>query len=106
MTSTTAFNLAGETALITGGATGLGLAIARSFVASGAQVVTVGRRATELQKAVAELGPNASWVSHDVTNHAAAGELVAAAIKAAGAPPASISRNPPWTPPRKSSPRC
>jgi gluconate 5-dehydrogenase len=93
MTITTAFSLAGETAVITGGATGLGLAIANSFVASGAKVVVVGRRATELHKAVAELGPNASWVSHDVTNHAAAGELVAAATKAAGAPPSILVNN-------------
>jgi gluconate 5-dehydrogenase len=39
-----AFNLAGQTALITGGGTGLGLGMARCFVAAGAKVVLVGRR--------------------------------------------------------------
>ena len=87
------FSLAGETALITGGATGLGLAIAHSFVASGANVVLVGRREAELQKAVAELGAMASYVCHDVTNHAAANDLVAAATKTAGAPPSILVNN-------------
>jgi gluconate 5-dehydrogenase len=93
MTNQSPFSLAGETALITGGATGLGLAIARSFVASGAKVVIVGRRETELQKAVAELGANASYVSHDVTQHAAANDLVAAVTRAAGAPPSILVNN-------------
>ena len=79
--------------MITGGATGLGLAIARSFVASGAQVVLVGRREAELKSAVGELGAAASHVAHDVTRHAAADELVAAATCAAGAPPSILVNN-------------
>ena len=38
------FSLRGETALITGGGTGIGLAMARAMVAAGARVVLVGRR--------------------------------------------------------------
>lgn len=87
------FSLNGETALITGGATGLGLAIAKSFVASGAKVVLVGRREAELKKSAAELGNPASFVTHDVTNHHAAAELVVAATKAAGAPPTILVNN-------------
>jgi NAD(P)-dependent dehydrogenase (short-subunit alcohol dehydrogenase family) len=87
------FSLAGETALITGGATGLGLAIARSFVAAGARVVIAGRREALLQKAAADLGANASYVCHDITRHAAADDLVAAATRAAGAPPGILVNN-------------
>ncbi len=80
------FSLAGQVALVTGGATGLGLGMARCFVASGAQVVLVGRREAELTRAVADLGPAAHYVCHDVTNLAAADTLVAEAARVAGGP--------------------
>ena len=70
------FSLAGETALITGGGTGLGLGIARCFVQAGARVVLVGRRAEVLKKAAAELGEAATWESHDILNFAASAELL------------------------------
>jgi NAD(P)-dependent dehydrogenase (short-subunit alcohol dehydrogenase family) len=60
------FSLAGETALITGGGTGLGLGIARSFVQAGARVVLVGRRAEVLEKAASDLGDAAVWEPHDI----------------------------------------
>jgi short-subunit dehydrogenase involved in D-alanine esterification of teichoic acids len=85
MTNSSPFSLDGETALIAGGATGPGLAVAHSFVASGAKVVLVGRRETELEKVVAELGAKASDICHDVAQHAAANDLVAVATKTAGA---------------------
>jgi len=87
------FRLDGEVALITGGATGLGLGMARSFVASGAKVVLVGRREEELRAAAAGLGPAASFVSHDVTMHDKADQLVEAAHRAAGAPPSILINN-------------
>ncbi|MEI7808016.1 MAG: SDR family oxidoreductase [Verrucomicrobiota bacterium] len=90
---TQSFSLAGEVALITGGATGLGFGMARSFVASGAKVVLAGRREEELQKAAAALGAAASYVRHDVTEHDKAGELVAAATRAAGAAPSVLINN-------------
>ncbi|MCU0783593.1 MAG: SDR family oxidoreductase [Verrucomicrobia bacterium] len=89
----TPFRLDREVAIITGGATGLGFGMARSFVASGAKVVLAGRREDELKKAVAALGPAASYVRHDVTEHAKAGELVAVATRAAGAPPSILINN-------------
>ena len=52
MKSAEAFSLRGETALITGGATGIGLAMARAMHAAGAKVVLVGRREAELAAAV------------------------------------------------------
>jgi len=80
------FNLDGQTALVTGGATGLGFGMARCFVAAGARVVLVGRRESELQKAVAELGANSSYVCHDVTRVGDAGKVVESAMRAVGAP--------------------
>ena len=47
--------LAGKRILITGGGTGLGLGLARQFVAHGASVHICGRREAVLQAAVAEL---------------------------------------------------
>lgn len=58
--------LAGKIALVTGGTSGLGLATAKRFVAEGAKVVVTGRRAAELEAAVAELGENATGVRGDV----------------------------------------
>jgi gluconate 5-dehydrogenase len=87
------FRLDGEVALITGGGTGLGLGMARTFVASGARVVLTGRREDELKKAVAALGASAGYVRHDVTEPDKAGLLVDAATRVAGAPPGILINN-------------
>lgn len=86
-----AFDLSGQTALITGGGTGLGLGMAQCLVAAGAQVVLVGRRAEELSKACAMLGKNASSVVGDVTKLDTIRYMIMAAEKAAG--PISILIN-------------
>lgn len=62
-----AFSLTGEVALITGGGTGIGLAIARAMVAAGARVVLTGRREAELVAAVSAVGASASYLVHDIT---------------------------------------
>ena len=82
----TPFSLHEETALITGGGTGLGLGMARCMAKAGAKVVLVGRREEELKKAAAEIGDAASYVPHDITRLDAAAELMAEATKRAGAP--------------------
>ena len=87
------FRLNGEVAIITGGATGLGFGMARSFVASGAKVVLAGRREDELKKAVAALGAAASYICHDVSEHGKAAELVEAATRTAGSPPSILINN-------------
>jgi len=71
-----AFSLRGETALITGGGTGIGFAMARAMHAAGARVVLVGRRETELQAAVSALGAGAFAFAHDVTDFGGASGLV------------------------------
>ncbi|QYM77611.1 SDR family oxidoreductase [Horticoccus luteus] len=71
-----AFSLRGEIALITGGGTGIGLAMARAMHGAGAKVVLVGRREAELQAAVASLGGGAHAFTHDVTDFAGAAGLV------------------------------
>lgn len=60
------FSLKGETALITGGGSGLGLGIATCFVEAGARVVLVGRRQDVLENVAVELGEAASFEVHDV----------------------------------------
>jgi NAD(P)-dependent dehydrogenase (short-subunit alcohol dehydrogenase family) len=60
--------LEGKIAVITGGSSGIGLATARLFVAEGAYVFITGRRQTELDAAVTEVGGNVTGVQGDVAN--------------------------------------
>jgi NAD(P)-dependent dehydrogenase (short-subunit alcohol dehydrogenase family) len=57
--------LAGKTALITGGNSGIGYESARAFIAEGAQVFLTGRDQEKINKAVAELGPQATGFQSD-----------------------------------------
>lgn len=61
-------DLAGRTALVTGGGTGLGAAIARALHSAGASVVVVGRRPDPLAALCAQLGDRASWRVCDVAD--------------------------------------
>jgi gluconate 5-dehydrogenase len=61
------FSLEGETALITGGGSGIGLGIASCFVQSGARVILTGRNEGKLAAAAAGLGESATWEVHDVS---------------------------------------
>jgi len=63
-----AFSLNGHRALITGGASGLGLAMAKCFVAAGAEVVIADMSEEKTQEAVAELGEKASGEQLNVTD--------------------------------------
>ena len=60
--------LKGKVALITGGSSGIGLATARNFVAEGAHVFITGRRQSELDRAVAEIGNGITPVQGDGAN--------------------------------------
>jgi NAD(P)-dependent dehydrogenase (short-subunit alcohol dehydrogenase family) len=59
--------LEGKVAVITGGATGIGLATAKKFVAEGAHVFIFGRRKAELDAAVKAIGEHVTAVQGDVT---------------------------------------
>jgi NAD(P)-dependent dehydrogenase (short-subunit alcohol dehydrogenase family) len=69
--------LAGKTALITGGNSGIGLTTARLFVAEGARVAITGRNQATLEAAAKELGPNALAIVADATDIAATEKAVA-----------------------------
>ncbi|HYY39843.1 MAG TPA: glucose 1-dehydrogenase [Nitrososphaera sp.] len=60
--------LEGKVAVITGGNSGIGLATAQQFVSDGAYVFITGRRQSELNAAVKQIGKNISGVHGDVSN--------------------------------------
>ncbi|MGO8247163.1 SDR family NAD(P)-dependent oxidoreductase [Rhizobium johnstonii] len=62
--------LNGKTAVITGGATGIGRAAAKRFIDEGAFVFIFGRRQEALDAAVADLGANARAVKGSVSDEA------------------------------------
>jgi NAD(P)-dependent dehydrogenase (short-subunit alcohol dehydrogenase family) len=64
------FSLHGKTALITGGGSGIGLAVARSLAGAGARVVLTGRNEAQLAAAAESIGASASWRRLDVTDTA------------------------------------
>jgi len=73
--------LQGRHALVTGGGTGIGLAIARALAGQGAQVTITGRRMAVLEKAA---GPGLHPLQMDVADEASVRDGIAAAIAARG----------------------
>lgn len=60
--------LSGQTALVTGGTSGIGLQTVKTFVQEGAHVFIMGRRQSELDKVSAELGSNVTALQGDISN--------------------------------------
>ncbi len=59
--------LDGKIAVVTGGNSGIGLAAAKRFAAEGAEVVIIGRRQEELDKALDVIGPRAMAIQGDIS---------------------------------------
>jgi NAD(P)-dependent dehydrogenase (short-subunit alcohol dehydrogenase family) len=76
--------LEGKIAVITGGNSGIGLATAQRFVSEGAYVFITGRRQSELDEAVKQIGTNVSGIQGDVSNLADLDRLYAAVKKQKG----------------------
>ncbi|MGB6154729.1 MAG: SDR family NAD(P)-dependent oxidoreductase, partial [Castellaniella sp.] len=70
--------LNGKTAVVTGGATGIGRAAAKRFIEEGAFVFIFGRRQQALDAALVDLGPNARAVKGSVSDPAGLDQLYAA----------------------------
>ena len=76
--------LEGKIAVITGGNSGIGLATAQRFVSDGAYVFITGRRQSELDEAVKQIGINVSGIQGDVSNLADLDRLYVAVKKQKG----------------------
>jgi NAD(P)-dependent dehydrogenase (short-subunit alcohol dehydrogenase family) len=70
--------LEGIVAIITGASSGIGLATARRFVSEGAHVYIIGRRQSELDAAVRQIGKHVTAVQGDVSHLADLDHLYAA----------------------------
>lgn len=64
------YQLAGKTALVTGGTSGIGLAAAQRLAAEGAHVFVTGRRPGAVAESVASIGESATGVAGDITDAA------------------------------------
>ncbi len=78
------YDLEDRVAVVTGGGQGIGLAVARRFLTSGARVSLWDRDADLLKTAVAELGEGASQAVVDITSWEAVAAATAATEQALG----------------------
>lgn len=76
--------LAGTVALVTGATSGIGRAVAQSFVARGGRVVAVGRRSDRLEELAGLLGDGCHTFTADLTAQPDAAAAVAEAITTFG----------------------
>jgi NAD(P)-dependent dehydrogenase (short-subunit alcohol dehydrogenase family) len=60
--------LAGKVAVVTGASAGIGFGAAKRFAEEGARIFITGRRQSELDKAVADIGSNATAIQADASN--------------------------------------
>lgn len=68
-------NMDRKVAVVTGGSSGIGFAIAKRLIEGGADVVITGRRQAVLDEAVQKLGTSASGIVADVASAASLGSL-------------------------------
>ena len=77
-------DLSGKVAIVSGGATLIGLETARALSAAGASVMLADINAADGEAAAAELGPTVSFTATDITDDAALDACVAATVAAFG----------------------
>ncbi|MEU7419278.1 SDR family NAD(P)-dependent oxidoreductase [Streptomyces antibioticus] len=83
------FSLEGRVAVVTGGSSGIGRAVAGALARAGASVVVVARQEPELAETVAELtrdGCRAAWVSADLGSREGVHTAAERAVEAFGEP--------------------
>ncbi len=73
-----------KTALITGGASGIGYGIAKAFIVAGCKVVIAGRNETKLKNACSKLGNSCKYVVLDVSDVYSMDEKILEASKVFG----------------------
>lgn len=76
--------LNGKVAVVTGGTSGIGLAAAHNFVKEGAHVFITGRRQSELDAAVKQIGDNVTGIQGDISKLADLDKLFEAVKKQKG----------------------
>ncbi|AKU97756.1 oxidoreductase, short-chain dehydrogenase/reductase family [Labilithrix luteola] len=76
--------LDGKHAFVTGGTSGINLAIAARYVAAGAKVTVLGRNVEKAQAAASELGPRALAVTADVRDYAAVDQALRTSVEKHG----------------------
>jgi len=74
------FSLAGKVAVVTGGAAGIGAAIARAFVSKGAQVIILDLDFEAAHAQAGKLGQNATAVACNVGDPSSANDAVRAVL--------------------------
>ena len=87
--------LDGKVALITGAASGIGLATAQLYAREGARVAMADRNADGVQEAARALGDSAVGISADVTSESDVEAMVASCIERFGGS-TSPSTTPAW----------
>jgi 2-deoxy-D-gluconate 3-dehydrogenase len=80
----TAFDLTGRTALVTGGSSGIGAAIAASLAEAGARVVLIGRNEANLRAVQQGIGAAAEVFPWDLGDGSSATELVDGVLRQVG----------------------
>jgi NAD(P)-dependent dehydrogenase (short-subunit alcohol dehydrogenase family) len=80
-----------KVAVVTGGTSGIGLAIARRFAAEGASVYITGRRPQALEDALAQIDGDATGIQADASD---AADLARLSTRCASAAAASTSSSP------------
>ncbi|RCX09832.1 SDR family oxidoreductase [Extensimonas vulgaris] len=81
------FDLTGKTALVTGGSRGLGLQMAHALGEAGARIMLTSRKASDLEKAAAELqdaGIDARWIAADCAQESEIQRLVDETLQRVG----------------------